>query len=67
MEISCRLMVWETCKLGTIYQAFLDVNNIIDRSNHSEESKVEEKSEALEARKSAFVARLCDVPHWNLR
>ena len=34
---------WKTGNMGTIFQTFLDVNNIIDKSNISEESKTEEK------------------------
>ena len=58
---------WKTGNLGTIFQIFLDVNSIIDGSNLSEESKVEEKAKALEARKCAFGSDFHHVPPWNVK
>ena len=58
---------WKTGKLGTIYQTFLDVNKIIERSNLSEVSKMDEKAKALEARKFAFGPNFGHVPPWNLK
>ena len=49
---------WKTGKLGTIYQTYLDVNEIIKSSNLSEESKDDEKAKALEERKFAFGSHL---------
>ena len=58
---------WKTGKLGTIYQTYLDVNEIIKSSNLSEESKDDEIAKALEARKFAFGSHYQHVPPWNLK
>ena len=56
---------WKTGRLGTVYQTFLDANNIIDHSNLTEERKSHEKANVLEARKRAFGANFNHVPPWN--
>jgi hypothetical protein len=58
---------WKTGTITTIYQTYLDVNETIKSSNLSEESKVDEKAKALEARKFAFGSHFQHVPPWNLR
>ena len=58
---------WKNGKLGTIYQTYLDVNEIIKSSNLSEESKDDEIAKALEARKFAFGSHYQHVPPWNLK
>lgn len=56
---------WKTGRLGTAFQTFIDVNQIIDSSNLSEEIKEIEKAKALEARKCAFGENFEYVPPWN--
>ena len=51
---------WKTGKLGTIFQTFLDVNAIIDGSNLSEESKIEERAKA-------FGSEFHCLPPWNVK
>ena len=58
---------WKTGKLGTIFQTFLDANVIIDGSKLSDESKIEEKAKALDARKCAFGSEFHCVPTWNMK
>ena len=43
---------WKTGKLGTIFQSFLDANDIIEENNLEEEVKIEEKEKILQACKS---------------
>ena len=45
---------WKTGRLGTVFQSFLDANEIIETSNLEKEIKIKEKEKILEARKSAF-------------
>jgi hypothetical protein len=56
---------WKTGKLGTVYQAFIDANNIIENSDLNEESKDYEKENILDARKTAFGPHLSFVLPWN--
>ena len=56
---------WKNGKLGTIYQTYLDVNYLIERSNLPEDSKMNEKEKALDARKFAFGSNFQNVPPWN--
>ena len=56
---------WKTGRLGTVFQTFFDVNQIIDSSNLSEEIKQIEKAKVLEARKCAFGENFKHVPPWN--
>ena len=58
---------WKTGRLGTVFQTFFDVNQIIDSSNLSEEMKEIEKAKVLEARKCVFGANYKHVPPWNQR
>ena len=56
---------WKTGKIGTSFQTFLDVNEIIDGSNLSEVIKDVEKAKVLEARKCAFGENYEYVPPWK--
>ena len=56
---------WKTGWLGTVYQSFLDANQIIEKSDLDEGSKVEEKEKLLEARKLAFGDNYRRVPPWT--
>ena len=58
---------WKTGRLGSVFQAFMDANEIIDSSNFPEELKEKEKVKILEARKSAFGENYEHVPPWNQR
>ena len=48
------LQYWKKGKLGTVYQTFLDVVDVIEKSHLTEESKDDEKAKVLEARKNAY-------------
>ena len=52
-------------RLGTIFQSFLDANEIIENSNLEAEIKMKEKEKILEARKFAFGKDFRDFPPWN--
>ena len=56
---------WKTGRLGTIFQSFLDANEIIENSNLEAEIKMKEKEKILEARKFAFGKDFRDFPPWN--
>ena len=56
---------WKTGRLGTVFQTFIDVNEIIDTSNLSEVIKEIEKAKVLDARKCAFGENYAYVPPWN--
>ena len=45
---------WKTGVLGTVYQIFVDVNEIIETSELNEYIKIDEKAKALEARKATL-------------
>ena len=45
---------WKSGYLGTVYQRFLDVNDVIDAMDYSIQGKADAKNKILEARKSAF-------------
>ena len=45
---------WKTGRLGTVFQSFLDANEIIENSNLETETKIQDKEKILKARKSAF-------------
>ena len=45
---------WRTGRLGTVYQAFIDANNIIENSNLPEDVKKCEIKKILDARKDSF-------------
>ena len=48
------IQYWEQGKLGTVFQTFLDVVDVIENSDLTEESKELEKAKVLAARKDAF-------------
>ena len=56
---------WETGRLGSAYQAFIDANHIIEKSNLPEDVKESEKAKILDSRKSAFGPNFTHVPPWN--
>ena len=56
---------WKTGRLGTVYQCFLDANEIVENSNLESEMKTEEKEKILEARKLAFGNYFRNFPPWN--
>ena len=56
---------WKTGRLGTVFQSFLDANEIIENSNFETETKNQEKEKILEARKSAFGDDFRYFPPWN--
>ena len=58
---------WKTGKLDTVYQVFIDANDIIDSSDLTEESKNDEKEKILNARKTAFGPNFSFVPPWNMK
>ena len=58
---------WETGYLSTVYQCFLDANDIIEKSEFTEKVKIEEKDKILEARKSAFGENFMYYPPWKQR
>ena len=45
---------WKTGRLGTSYQAFIDANDCIEKSNLPEEIKKRETTKFLDTRKCAF-------------
>ena len=56
---------WEEGRLSTVYQVFLDANEIIDKSELDEEEKKKEKDKLLDARKTAFGAHFKHFPPWS--
>ena len=56
---------WETGKLGTIFQNFIDANYIIDNSELQEQCKTIEKAKILEARKCSFGTDYKYYPPWR--
>ena len=58
-------LYWKTGRLGTVFQTFTDVNEIIENSNLSLENKEIEKAKVLDARKEAFGENYTFVPPWN--
>ena len=56
---------WRTGRLGTVYQAFIDANNIIENSNLPEDVKKCETKKILDARTDAFGPNFSHVPPWN--
>ena len=51
--------------LGTAYQSFLDVLDIIEESELSETEKVTEKQKALDSQKNAFGENYKYYPPWD--
>ena len=56
---------WESGRLGTYYQGFLDANYIIETSDLDEEAKIKEKEKVLQARKIAFGEDFRFYPPWR--
>ena len=56
---------WKTGKLGTIFQSFIDANDIIGKINLEEEDKSKEKEKVLQARKLAFGNNFRKFPPWK--
>ena len=56
---------WKTGRLTTIFQSFLDANDIIESSNLNSEMKIIEKETVLEARKLAFGKDFRHFPPWK--
>ena len=56
---------WKEGRLGTVYQTFLDANELIDELDISEEAKKREKMKILESRKSAFGNNFQHFPPWD--
>ena len=59
------LHYWKKGFLGTVYQTYLDVVDVIKKSDLTEESKDDERAKALEARKHAFGKDFEHFPPWN--
>ena len=58
---------WKTGMLSTVFQSYLDVNEILEKCELTEEEKVIEKKKVLEARKFAFGTDYIYVPPWKSR
>ena len=58
---------WKEGKLGSIFQTYLDVLDIIEKSELSEKSKDDERAKVLEARKDAFGKDFELFPPWSSR
>ena len=56
---------WKMGILGIAFQAFLDVNKIIESSDMNEEDKINEKSKVLEARKRSLGDSYKHFPPWS--
>ena len=56
---------WKTGNLGTIFQTFLDANDILKKSDLSEENKAIENDKIVEARKHAFGQDFKYYPPWK--
>ena len=56
---------WAEGRLSTVYQTFLDANEIIDKSELDEEEKEKEHAKLLDARKTAFGAHFKHFPPWS--
>ena len=56
---------WTTGILGTVYQTYIDVLNVIEESCLDEESKQNEKDQVLDARKKAFGDDYRYYPPWR--
>ena len=55
---------WAERRIGTVYQSFLDANDIVENSDLSEEGKAIEKLKLLEARKYSFGTNYKYFPPW---
>ena len=56
---------WKEGKLTSIYQTYLDVLDIIEKSELTDESKDVERAKVLEARKNAFGKDFELFPPWS--
>ena len=56
---------WKEGKLTSIYQTYLDVLEIIEKSELTDESKDVERAKVLEARKNAFGKDFEFFPPWS--
>ena len=56
---------WKEGKLTSIYQTYLDVLEIIEKSELTDELKDVERAKVLEARKNAFGKDLEFYPPWS--
>ena len=61
------IMYWKEGRLGTVYQTFLDVMDVIETSDLREEAKDVEKEKVLETRKKAFGNDYQHFPPWNAK
>ena len=57
---------WEKGKISTVYQTFIDAQEIIDKSDLNEDEKGKEKFKLMEARKNAFGQHYRNYPPWSL-
>ena len=64
-KYSKTVQYWKEGKIGTIFQTFLDVLDVIESSDLTEESKDLEKDKVLESRKIAFGKDFEHFPPWN--
>ena len=55
---------WAEGRIGRVYQAFLDANDIIENSDLNEEGKAIERFKLLEARKCSFGGSYKHFPPW---
>ena len=56
---------WKEGRIGTAFQTYLDVIDIIEKSDLTEDEKQVEKSKTLEARKVAFGTKYKFFPPWS--
>ena len=56
---------WKQGKVGTVFQTFLDVMDVIENSDLTKESKDLEKTKVLAARKEAFGNDFELFPPWS--
>ena len=56
---------WKEGRLDTSYQAFLDANDIVEKSDLPEKSRDTEKAKVLDARKCAFGSDFKYFPPWS--
>ena len=59
------LQYWKQGKVGTVYQIFLDVLNVIETSDLSEEDQNIEKAKVMESRKNSFGSDSEHFPLWS--
>ena len=57
---------WEKGRLGTAYQAYIDANELIEKSDLNKDAKEKEKAKILEDRKTAFGIHYKYNPPWSL-